>query len=988
MTERERTNAMENSRCCLFCSWFNLLAIALLSPLSYAKQSQWRAYTDMMTATCVNRRESNLREQRTLLKACLTHQTDYLHCGSFTPEQLPVLVLIGDKINSYRHMWPCGWGEIHHTRPFPKRSFFNILVMIHFHINVTFHHFRLPMAFQTSDSFAFHDHVRFSTELNNAESDHVFFGWRPPFWIKWDHNQLFVKYIGSTGSFQMQYQVCEPYRQSLFVSKLFESPIYRFHNSATTIMTTGLPFWPVSDSLSLYSFHIIGSKMRALDLTIGFYDLYRGVLDVKAYEGPVAFEDYEHSDTRYLLQGQWIYFLTFQGYLQLWCTKQECHKLYVQFAWGFVVETSATLYAPTNKRITFPSRHCQGNQMIRGPSSLLLCSYVLDSPPSQYLHVEIEELHFEGYDFVGNYSSDQTCLLAGLTLVDMARYYLVKTPEHYFKETGQLLEESIIDNIFPEITICHLIPFIDNATYVTYKIPMTKFTTTTSGLLVLIYAYGHHFDLMSSRVSIRVSMTSTIGLLLNCPIVSKDGFLQYNVDSSTSISFRKDYVSLLKQDMCSFSKHILFYFIQYGTSKSIKVIYCYSYFVTYVQIISQLDDHLFENKNLVIQINVNPKLLDTPECEIIEYDVKLRAIHSYVIEVQLSHSMYCAATSLLTPLINVVAFDNSKGIKVHPNRLSSNNSNYVYRKSSFKVNIHIRGQCTQLCITVSSSCQKMKTVASADLSIKTAKQSLSRKEFSSACKSYELPQLLNRTLEFSTYEFYVSHHMAMDILKMAVSYDIQIGRLSAEILNKEVPALYQLGVTLTADHCLDSCKQFDLTIAYEETTTGRLIWLQWDVYMGQSKAINITIMQIPLNDWVIYVTPERHTFPCNDGKNHCQQVIHFRTLSTQAVHRYAHRLIGGRHKDHNLVAHLVFVWTQQPHTWNEAKSICKAQDMHLVSLASEAEYLLVLDLLLGEAPSTPDGADIPILTPCKLETPLCAIYIGVEMKVRNNQPRK
>lgn len=142
---------MEQCRFCFIYSWLNLLAIALLSSSS-AKQPQRRAYTDMMTAICVNRRESDLREQRTSRTVCFTHQTDYLHCGSFTSGQLPG-VLIDDKINTYRHIWPCGWGEIHHTPSFPKRTFFNSLVLIQFHINVTFHHFRLPMAFQTSELF-------------------------------------------------------------------------------------------------------------------------------------------------------------------------------------------------------------------------------------------------------------------------------------------------------------------------------------------------------------------------------------------------------------------------------------------------------------------------------------------------------------------------------------------------------------------------------------------------------------------------------------------------------------------------------------------------------------------------------------------------------------------------------------------------------------------------------------------------------------------
>lgn len=919
-----------------------------------------------------------MRTQRKLLSSCFTHWENYLQCVSSATGKLPMTFQDQGDINMYMHTLPCGLGKIH-PRSHSRKAVFRIIVEMHFHINVTFHHFHLPMAVRRLGFLGFYEYVMFTNDIASTASDHIFIGRRSPFWVKWNKNLLFVKYgtthgYPSVGSFTLHYQVCDTHRKSLFVNRLFGTTIHRFANSSTTIGITDFNFWPVSEYLSFYTFHIIGSKMRALDLSVDISHLYRGHLNAIAYEGPVPVEDYKHPDTRYLSQGQWIYFLTFQSFLQLWCTTQNCKNLHVRFAWVFVVDHSTIFSAPTNQKVAYPSKQCEGNQLVEGPSSLIFCSYVFVSLSSKYLQVSLEEVWFEGFDFGGNYSSDDTCLIAGITLVDMARYHLLMTPERYVQETGQPLQESIIDNVFPEITICHLIPFVENSANVAFKLPMTKFTTTTSGLLVIIYAYGHHLDLKTSRVSITVSEMSTIGLFLNCPIVEKDGLLQYNTDS-----IRNDLVAVAKRDRCPLGKTMLVYFIKLGRVYSIKIMYCTSNMFTQVIIISPS----FEN--MVIQTNFDPRSPQAPECHILETDIKQRAVHSYVIMAEQSHSMLCSMlTNRLntTTLVGVAVFHNSSMTDANPHGSSSLN-NFVYMVSGFKVHIHTYYQCIQLYINVRSSCQKLKTVPRADLSTKIVEGTLSNQEYSSACTNYELP-VFNETLEVNTYEFHISQDFGMDIVQTMVAHDIDIGRLSAEILNKEIPA-YQLGVTLTVAHCLDSCKHFELSIAYKEAATGKLVWLQWSVYLGESYVANITITQIPLNGWLVFVTQLQHRLPCADEQNRCEQSIRFDTYFTPAMHGHAHPLVGIKHDNHDLVAHLYYLWTQQPHTWNEAESNCRAQGMHLVSLASETEYLILLDLLLGESPSKSDGFDISILTPCKLETSLCAIYIGMQIKVRVRQ---
>ena len=84
-----------------------------------------------------------------------------------------------------------------------------------------------------------------------------------------------------------------------------------------------------------------------------------------------------------------------------------------------------------------------------------------------------------------------------------------------------------------------------------------------------------------------------------------------------------------------------------------------------------------------------------------------------------------------------------------------------------------------------------------------------------------------------------------------------------------------------------------------------------------------------------------------------------------------------------------YLWTQDKFTWNQAYTSCMQLGSHLASISSDQEFNIVKDLLAGRGYTLPDTdshvgehVEYSILTPCRLESRLCMIYLGLRSNVR------
>ena len=93
----------------------------------------------------------------------------------------------------------------------------------------------------------------------------------------------------------------------------------------------------------------------------------------------------------------------------------------------------------------------------------------------------------------------------------------------------------------------------------------------------------------------------------------------------------------------------------------------------------------------------------------------------------------------------------------------------------------------------------------------------------------------------------------------------------------------------------------------------------------------------------------------------------------------------GSASDQTPFAEYRLLWSDREYTWDEAEEICQdLGGMHLASISSEQEYLLITRMLLGGAYHVFDADKfcLPILTPCLMGSPLCVIHIGLKRQVK------
>ena len=84
----------------------------------------------------------------------------------------------------------------------------------------------------------------------------------------------------------------------------------------------------------------------------------------------------------------------------------------------------------------------------------------------------------------------------------------------------------------------------------------------------------------------------------------------------------------------------------------------------------------------------------------------------------------------------------------------------------------------------------------------------------------------------------------------------------------------------------------------------------------------------------------------------------------------------------SLFASYTYLWVLKNLTWIEANATCSNLSMDLPSISSDDELELISHFLLGEAHLPEEKENVmPILTPCRLESPICVIFLGLWTQV-------
>ena len=163
---------------------------------------------------------------------------------------------------------------------------------------------------------------------------------------------------------------------------------------------------------------------------------------------------------------------------------------------------------------------------------------------------------------------------------------------------------------------------------------------------------------------------------------------------------------------------------------------------------------------------------------------------------------------------------------------------------------------------------------------------------------------------------------------------------------------------------------------YRALVSHNVVLLQWNLVLNAS-GFQVTLSDIPMSGVLLYITS------LNDI---CLEKVCSANIDIQ----HGNKLDGvlsirtGRASDQTPFAEYHLLWSHGEYTWDEAEEICQELDgMHLASISSEKEYLLITRMLLGGVYHEFDTnkLHLPLLTPCLMGSPLCLIYIGLKRQV-------
>ena len=108
---------------------------------------------------------------------------------------------------------------------------------------------------------------------------------------------------------------------------------------------------------------------------------------------------------------------------------------------------------------------------------------------------------------------------------------------------------------------------------------------------------------------------------------------------------------------------------------------------------------------------------------------------------------------------------------------------------------------------------------------------------------------------------------------------------------------------------------------------------------------------------------------------------HFYSVTQQASKISLTDSKSGSHSNETF-AMFTYLWTNKSMTWEEASDMCGVLGMYLPSMTNEDEFHIIQDMLAGRGYSlTESTTEYSILTPCRLESTLCVIYLSLQTRV-------
>lgn len=936
------------------------LALYLHSELRCASENRpalWSSYTDKITAVCVHPR---LGQEIVLLFRviinCTNLQRHYLNC---LPQGLE-----RPTVNNVKT--PCGW--INSTENRNSHSQWTITVHHTFLLLLTFKELKLPMPFgrcdklQSMEILVLAYHEKNYSHIIPSPSIH-YCGKRSPFTLIWKNSSMVLNYLHlplvsvlpnggivvtehRTGQFILHYQVCEKMLEKVITQLITHSTWT--NRTAEFILTIGLHF---SRSLARqkYSVHLLGQRLRVLDLGFTYDTISNRHLAIEVFEGPRPSEIYRHSYQDYLLSNEMIYFVGFQGVVEVVCFQHQCSGIHLIYIWSLAIDFAGFRRVNQGILIEHPSPFCKTKW-----SQLVYCAYTIVGHNYNNIRISFDDISFRGPDYLGELSEEHQCTLAGVAVADGLRFMILRDigDSLPFVTDGNTSREFVVDAIFPEVTSCYktLQRAEGRRGKLSKAFPIDHFVSTSQTLSLVVYAYEAYLEEFSLRLTITASRC--VGAMIGCYQIPSNAFAQI-ADKQQHAWESRD---AIKSTLCQFGNFLLVDVPSNVMGVPVLMQFAFCTYtddqVTAVLLLSTLH----ADECIEVQLNPHFHLAESLWCKLTRSNLdQFIKIHA-----EQYQRFFLVASSCIASLYEEL--DQSSYFHYQHDKMLRHHSNSSY----------FRSKCFKITTKLTMLCHSIEKVHG-QLSITRIRHDLQRKLDKPLCRQSNT--FLQNT---TTTLMYLKPY---DILRITDQFT-QDGNQFDPVFNFFLGwylGLFELKLVFTVNsECPAHCRKCDVQLVYIEPTTRRVVILQWELLL-HNEFETIIMCQIPARytPWLLYTTQLASSNVCKESS--C--TVNIKTYD-YSVHKPVHNILTlDRSSSSSIFAQYVFLWTTNSYNWYEAESVCTDMGMQLASISSEEEYQLVTGMLWGEDYKTESLREQRILTPCKLEYYLCVIYIGMLVKV-------
>lgn len=937
-----------------------LLAIAAGCNMAtlVSKLPAWITYTDKLSATCTNRIEP--REMSSLLFArmkCMSVQRINLKCLQERSSWQPRV-----------YKQPCGWID---SRQNTSMENWIIKVNRHFSLRLYFRQFNLPMPlgwchrFQSSESLLFCTPVEKSNIRPEDECSPILCGKRSPFTLTWRSNTLGIHYLKlqeppRMGHFLLHYQVQERREDNQTTKIVSQTTLVQ---NITFRMNLGSSFSFRHPQLrQLYSLHLLGQRINVLDLSLRLKESSNINVQLGVFEGPGAAEIHRHPDQEVLLEGKVIYFVTFQGFVQITCTLTECKKISLQYVWVGVFHFSPRFELAgydTELQLKHDPQQCSSVY-----TDIWYCAFATRSNSEKNLRVFFNYITFDGPHFLGLMSEKYDCLMAGVTVADIMReQYLSGMMKLPITSIGGISEEFVIDTSLQELTTCSKLMY-EKLGQNTYEFPMDTYVSVSDMVILVFYAYGAYINLSTSNVLLTITETPCDGVTIGCPQIPGDGYAEIG----SKLIFSQKSRLILKRNMCDIGSMLTIgiFTEEAGTSIQINLCSHHNRNVTFIKILPY-----FEGKESCVFIQLDPysRHKGAVECILSEANSQGDVLDASV-NISVPQNVYCS--EILDVKYLAVVLYNPEEEKVKYELSPETIKEFV------EYTIMFDHHCARITIQTSLHCRSAENISKFELTEERIQYDIQRHKNMFICID------LSTTLFWNEHTYLVvAKSLVSEVLLSYFSSLRPFGDVSAAYLSEMLGAM-ELKLSIYINFgCPSICRHFDLHLAYMEPVEGKTVVIQWHLDMVNISWHVITTSQLlfPGTHWLIYIKQLFNLTSC--GGAICSTLIQANdSTSRKGFERFDPNMLEVNVSDPSDFAQYIMLWTSNDYTWYEANTICTDLGMNLPSITSEQEYELVRRMLSGE--NYQASPFFKTVTPCKVNSPLCVIHIGMQVKVRQS----